>query len=394
MTQEKIVVIAAKRTPNGNFNGVFVNTPAPQLAAAAITSAIQQTALPIQEIDSVYLGCVLPAGIGQAPARQAALGAGLSTHTPCTTVNKMCGSGMQTVMMGHDALRAGSHRLMVTGGMENMSLAPYLLPGARQGYRIGHQTIYDHMLLDGLEDAYEKGRHMGYFAEKCAQKYNISRAEQDAFALASVERARHAIEAGWFNAEIAPVQVTKKKQPPEIISTDEGPFSINPEKITKLPPVFQADGTITAANASSIADGAAILFLTTESHAKKLGLKPLATIIGHHSYAHEPAWFTTAPISAIDGLLKKIHWKISEVDLFEINEAFAVVALVAMKELNLNHERLNVNGGACILGHPIGASGARILVTLIHALRERQLKRGVAALCIGGGEATAMAIEV
>ena len=392
---DRIVIIAAKRTPIGSFNGIFVDTPAPQLASTAIASAIQDPAGPIAEkIDNVFLGCVLPAGIGQAPARQAALGAKLSNHVPCTTVNKMCGSGMQTVIMAHDTLRAGSSHLIVAGGMENMSRAPYLLTGARQGYRLGHQIVYDHMLLDGLEDAYEKGRHMGYFAEKCAEKYKISRSDQDAFALASVERARKAIESGSFKAEIAPVTVTKKKQPPELISTDEGPFSINTEKIPKLQPVFQTDGTITAANASSIADGAAVLIVTTESQAKQIGCKPLAYITGHFSYAHEPAWFTTAPVYAIQGLLKKVNWQISDVDLFEINEAFAVVTLVAMQELQLDHQRVNVNGGGCILGHPIGASGARILVTLIHALLNRNLRRGVASLCIGGGEATAVAVEV
>lgn len=390
---DRIVIVAAKRTPNGNFNGVFVNTPAPQLAATAISSALKQLPLYPQDMESVYLGCVLPAGIGQAPARQAALGANLSIHTPCTTVNKMCGSGMQTVMMAHDALKAGSYKMMIAGGMENMSRAPYLLIGARQGYRLGHQQAYDHMLLDGLEDAYEKGRHMGYFAEKCAKEYKISRAMQDDFAKTSIERARHATEEGWFKAEIAPVVVTQKKQQ-ETIAVDEGPFSVNPEKIPKLPPVFQADGTITAANASSIADGAAILILTTESNAKKMGLTPLATIIAHHSYAHEPALFATAPIGAIDGLIKKVDWKLNQVDLFEINEAFAVVTLVAMQELRLNHQRVNVHGGACILGHPIGASGARIIVTLVHALRQRRLQRGIATLCIGGGEATALAIEV
>jgi acetyl-CoA C-acetyltransferase len=389
---DRIVIVAAKRTPNGNFNGVFVDTPAPQLATVAIKNALQELPLYGEDIDGVYLGCVLPAGIGQAPARQAALGAGLSAHTPCTTINKMCGSGMQTVIMAHDAIRAGSHQIMVAGGLENMSRAPYLLPGARQGYRLGHQTVYDHLLLDGLEDAYEKGRHMGYFAEKCAEKYHISRAAQDAFALASLERARHATEEGWFKAEIAPVTVVKKKQT-EMVTRDEGPFSVNPEKIPKLPPVFADNGTITAANASSLADGAAILIVTTESYAHKAGLKPLAAIVGHYSHAHEPSWFSTAPIEAVTGLLKKLNWKTREVDLFEINEAFAVVTLVTMQELKLDHERVNVHGGGCILGHPIGASGARILVTLIHALHQRQLRRGVATLCIGGGEATAIAIE-
>lgn len=392
--RDRIVIVAAKRTPNGSFNGVFVDTPAPLLASAAINSALKQINLTESTVDGVYLGCVLPAGMGQAPARQAALAAGLSTQTPCTTVNKMCGSGMQTVMMAHDALLAGSHQLMIAGGMENMSRAPYLATGARQGYRLGHQTLYDHLLLDGLEDAYEKGRQMGYFAEQCAEKYNISRAAQDAFALASIERARHAATAGWFKDEIAPVTVTKKKHPPATISEDEGPFAINPEKIPKLSPVFKTDGTITAANASSIADGAAILMVTTESNAHKMGLVPLAAIAGHFSYAQEPAWFTTAPIGAIEGVLKKINWQLNQVDLFEINEAFAIVTLVAMQALKLNHQQVNVHGGGCILGHPIGASGARILVTLIHALRQRKLQRGVAALCIGGGEATAVAIEI
>ncbi len=393
MTQpDRIAIIAARRTPTGSFNGVFVNTPAPQLAGAAISSAIKILPAPAKDIDGVFLGCVLPAGIGQAPARQSALNAGLSVHTPCTTVNKMCGSGMQTVILAHDALLAGSHHIMLAGGMENMSRAPYLLPGARQGYRLGHQTVYDHMLLDGLEDAYEKGRHMGYFAEKCAEKYKISRKAQDEFALASIERARTAIGKGWFNAEIAPVTVTQKKQT-EIISTDEGPFSVNPEKIPNLPPVFQKEGTITAANASSLADGAAVLILMREKKAKDLGLSPLAIIMGHHTVAQEPAWFTTAPIGAINGLLKKIAWTKDQVDLFEINEAFAVVTLVAMQELKLDHQRVDVHGGACILGHPIGASGARIIVTLVHALRQRGLRRGIAALCIGGGEATAIAIE-
>jgi acetyl-CoA C-acetyltransferase len=393
MTADPVVIVAAKRTPTGNFNGIFVNTPAPKLAAAAISNAIAETAIPVESVDTVYLGCVLPAGIGQAPARQAALAAGIPVHTPCTTINKMCGSGMQTVIMAHDALLAGSRRFITAGGMENMSLAPYLLPGARQGYRLGHQTVYDHMLIDGLEDAYQRGKHMGFFAELCAEKFNISRSEQDDYARASVERARLAVQSGWFKNEIAPVQITRKKQPPEWISQDEGPFSIQPEKITQLPPVFKENGTITAANASSIADGAAVLLMTRASTAKQMGLKPLVTVIDHFSYAQEPEWYSTAPIGAIEGLLKKTGWSASEVDLFEINEAFAVVALVTMKQLKLDHNKVNIHGGGCILGHPIGATGARILVTLIHALRQRNLKRGVAALCIGGGEATAIAIE-
>lgn len=389
---DRIAMVAAKRTPTGNFNGVFVDTPAPQLGAAAIHAALQTLPSSFPAIDQVYLGCVLAAGMGQAPARQAALAAQLSVQTPCVTVNKMCGSAMQTVIMAHDALMAGSCQAIVAGGMENMSRAPYLLNKARQGYRLGHQTVYDHMLLDGLEDAYEPGRHMGYFAEKCAAKFNITREQQDSFAIASIERARKAIENGEFNNEIAPVTITKKKQS-VIITSDEGPFSVNPGKIPQLLPVFIENGTITAANASSIADGAAVLILTRESIAKKAGIKPLAYICAHHTYAQEPEWYTTAPISAIEGLMKKLNWTLEQVDLFEINEAFAVVTLVAMKMLKLDHQRVNVNGGGCILGHPIGASGARIIVTLINALRHRQLRRGVAALCIGGGEATAVAIE-
>ncbi|MBS0350678.1 MAG: acetyl-CoA C-acyltransferase [Proteobacteria bacterium] len=394
MNSDPVVIVAAKRTPSGNFNGVFVNTPAPKLAAAAISKAIADGSIPAESVDAVYMGCVLPAGIGQAPARQAALAAGIPISTPCTTINKMCGSGMQTVIMAHDALLAGSRRLIAAGGMENMSLAPYLLPGARQGYRLGQQTVYDHMLLDGLEDAYQRGKHMGFFAELCAEKYHISRSEQDDYAGTSIARARLAIQSGWFQDELAPVQITRKKQPPEWVSQDEGPFSVQPEKISQLAPVFKENGSITAANASSIADGAAVLLLTRASTANQMGLKPLATIINHYSYAHEPAWYSTAPIGAIEGLLKITGWSIDKVDLFEINEAFAVVTLVAIQQLQLDHNKVNVNGGGCILGHPIGATGARILVTLIHALRQRNLKRGIAALCIGGGEATAIAIEV
>ncbi len=391
-TQNKIVITAAKRTPTGNFNGCFVNTPAPLLGAAVISSMVDQLSLPVEKIDAVYMGCVLSAGIGQAPARQAALAAHLPNRTPCTTINKMCGSGMQTVMMAHDALIAGTSGMIIAGGMENMSRAPYLLMGARQGYRLGHQQVYDHMLLDGLEDAYEKGRHMGYFAEKCALEYRINRESQDNFALSSIERARHAHEKGWFKTEIAPV-VAKQKKHSETIDTDQGPYSVDILKIPNLPPVFQTDGTITAANASSIADGAAALIMMPAKLANQYGFEPLATIIGYHTHAQEPAQFSTAPIGAVEGLLSKINWTINDVDLFEINEAFAVVTLVAMQQLKISHDRVNVHGGACILGHPIGASGTRIIVTLIHTLRQRQLKRGIAALCIGGGEATAIAIE-
>ncbi len=390
---DRIAVVAAKRTPTGNFNGVFVNTPAPELGAAAIQASLQALPSSFPAIEQVYLGCVLPAGIGQAPARQAALIAQLPQSTPCVTINKMCGSAMQTIIMAHDTLKAGTAEVIVAGGMENMSRAPYLLTKARQGYRLGHQTLYDHMLLDGLEDAYEPGRHMGYFAEKCAAQFNIGRDEQDAFAKTSIERARMAIETGQFSQEIAPVTVTQKKHK-VIVAEDEGPFAVNPEKIPQLSPVFIENGTITAANASSISDGAAVLILTLESTAKNAGIKPLAYICAHHTHAQAPEWYTTAPIFAIKELINKLNWTMDQVDLFEINEAFAVVTLVAMKELKLDHQRVNVNGGGCILGHPIGASGARIVVTLIHALRQRHLHKGIAALCIGGGEATALALEI
>ncbi len=392
-THDPVVIVAAKRTPTGNFNGQFVEVPAPQLGAAVIKNILAETSMNPNKIDGVYMGCVLPAGLGQAPARQAALAANLSVSTPCTTINKMCGSGMQALIMAHDALIAGSHKIMVAGGMENMSRAPYLLTQARQGYRMGHREIFDHMLLDGLEDAYDRGHHMGYFAEQCASEYKIDRAAQDTFAYASIQKARQAIQENGFKAEIAPVTVIQKKQSVEI-DTDEGPFSVDPEKIPRLRPAFIPDGTITAANASSIADGAAALILLKRSEALQQGLIPIATVIGHFTHAQEPAQFSTAPIAAIQGLIKKIQWKLTDIDLFEINEAFAVVTLVAIQELKLNPQQVNVHGGACILGHPIGASGARILVTLIHALRQRQLHRGIAALCIGGGEATAVAIEV
>ncbi len=349
---EKIVILAAKRTPMGNFNGYFVDNAAPELAATAIKGCIETIPNSQSLIDGVNLGCVLSAGIGQAPARQAALNAGLSNHTPCTTINKVCGSGMQSTIMAHDSLQAGSYRLMVAGGMENMSRAPYLLIGARQGYRLGHQHIYDHILYDGLEDAYDKGKQMGYFAEKCAEKYQIGRQRQDQFALDSILKARKAIENGWFKDEIVPVAV-KDKQGTRWIDQDQGPFSINPEKIPHLPPIFKENGTITAANASSLADGAAVLLLTTATHAQQQKLPSIAAISGHFTYAEDPAWFATAPIYAIQGLLKKIGWDLHQVDLFEINEAFALVTLVTMQELNIPANRINICGGGCILGHPI-----------------------------------------
>ncbi len=393
VNQDKTVILAAKRTPIGNFNGNFVGTPAPILAATAIEGCTRFLSQPLPKIDAVNLGCVLQAGIGQAPARQAVLAAGLSTHIPCTTINKMCGSALQSVIFSHQALQAGDGDYVIAGGMENMSRAPYLLIGARQGYRLGHQQVYDHMLYDGLEDAYEKGKHMGYFAEKCAEKYHITRQSQDDFACTSIQKARKAIENGWFKEEIVPVTVKQAKEN-IIVDQDQGPFSVNLDKIPYLPPVFKTDGTITAANASSLADGAAALILTTESLAKKSDIPWMASITGHFTYAAEPAWYTTAPIFAISGLLDKIGWKLKEIDLFEINEAFAVVTLVAIQELKISREQVNIHGGGCILGHPIGATGARILVTLIHALRQRHLQKGIACLCIGGGEAIALAVEI
>lgn len=391
--KDPIVIVGAKRTPNGNFNGCFKDVAATQLGASALTATLEQAGIKPEAVHEVIMGCVLPAGLGQAPARQASIAAGIPNSTGCTTINKMCGSGMKAIMQAHDAILAGSCDLLLAGGMENMSRAPYLLPKARFGYRLGHGEIVDHMMLDGLEDAYDKGRAMGYFAEQCASKYNFTREQQDAFALESLKRAKQAAEQGHFKNEITPV-VVKTRRGENIIDIDEGPQTVDPDKIPKLRPVFIPEGTITAANASSISDGAAALALMRKSQAIKEGLKPLATIIAHQQHAHEPAWFTTAPIGAIQGLLKKIAWSIDDVDLFEINEAFAVVAMAAMEELKISHDKLNVNGGACALGHPIGASGARILVTLLYALQQRNLKRGIAGLCIGGGEATAVAIEI
>jgi acetyl-CoA C-acetyltransferase len=339
------------------------------------------------------MGCVLPAGLGQAPARQAALKSGIPVSTPCTTVNKVCGSGMKTIMLAHDGILAGSQSMYVAGGMESMTNAPYLLLKGRQGYRLGHSELYDHMVLDGLEDAYDKGASMGSFAEACAKQYGFTRAEQDNYARTSLERAQKAIKEQKFQAEIAPVTV-KTRKGEIIVDTDEHPGSVNRDKIASLPPAFQKDGTITAASSSSIADGAAAIVLTQLQEADKRGLKPLARLIAHSSFSQAPPLFTTAPISAIKNLLEKIQWTVDQVDLFEVNEAFAVVTLAVMRDLKIPHEKLNIHGGGCALGHPIGATGARILVTLISALRQNNLKRGIAALCIGGGEATAVAVEI
>ena len=398
MTSDPIVIVSAARTPMGAFQGELREFTASQLGAAAIRAAVERAAIKPEDIQEALMGCVLTAGQGQAPARQAALGAGLPQATACTTLNKMCGSGMKAAMFAHDALAAGSLDIVVAGGMESMTQAPYLLPKARAGLRMGHSEVLDHMFFDGLEDAYEKdakggGRLMGTFAEDCAQKYQFSREAQDAFAIASLERAQKANKEGWFAWETVPVALKSGKDE-RFIERDEQPFKARFDKIPLLRPAFRKDGTVTAANSSSISDGAAALVMTRRSIAEKRGLKPLATVIGHATHAQAPGWFTTAPIGAMQKLFDKTGWQVADVDLFEVNEAFAVVSMAAMQELSIPHEKLNVHGGACALGHPIGASGARIVVTLLGALRKYGLKRGVASLCIGGGEATALAVEL
>ncbi len=390
---ENIVITGAVRTPMGGFQGALSAASAVQLGAAAVSAAVARSQLAGDDIDEVLMGCVLPAGQGQAPARQAALGGGLPLATGCTTVNKMCGSGMKATMLAHDLLRAGTNRVMLAGGLESMSNAPYLLTGARGGMRMGHGQVYDHMFLDGLEDAYDKGKLMGVFAENTADRYGFTRAQQDEFAITSLRRAQAAIDSGAFVDEITAVQLQTRKG--EItVDTDEQPFNANIDKIPQLRPAFRADGTVTAANSSSISDGAAALVLMPESEAERRGVRPMAVIRAHATHAQEPAWFTTAPVGAIKKVLEAANWSTDEVDLYEINEAFAVVTMAAMADLGLDHEKVNVNGGACALGHPIGASGARIIVTLIHALQRRGLKKGIAGLCIGGGEATALALEL
>ncbi|HGA2319888.1 TPA: acetyl-CoA C-acyltransferase [Pseudomonas putida] len=392
LANDPIVIVSAVRTPMGGLQGDLKSLTAPQLGSAAIRGAVERAGIDASSVEQVLFGCVLPAGQGQAPARQAALGAGLDKHTTCTTLNKMCGSGMQAAIMAHDLLLAGTADVVVAGGMESMTNAPYLLDKARGGYRMGHGRIIDHMFMDGLEDAYDKGRLMGTFAEDCAQANAFSREAQDQFAIASLTRAQDAIRNGRFAAEIVPVEVTEGKEK-RTIKDDEQPPKARLDKIPQLKPAFREGGTVTAANASSISDGAAALVLMRRSEADKRGLKPLAVIHGHAAFADTPALFPTAPIGAIDKLMKRTGWSLGEVDLFEINEAFAVVTLAAMKHLDLPHDKVNIHGGACALGHPIGASGARILVTLLSALRQNNLRRGVAAICIGGGEATAMAVE-
>ena len=393
MSHDPVVIVGLARTPMGAFQGELKGFAAPQLGAAAIRAAVERAKIRPEEVQEVIMGCVLPAGQGQAPARQAALGAGLPLATGCTTVNKMCGSGMKAAMFAHDLLLSQSNEIIVAGGMESMTNAPYLLPKARAGLRMGHGQVLDHMFYDGLEDAYDKGRLMGTFAEECASKYGFKRQEQDAFAVASLQRAQKANKVGWFAWELTPMAIKVGKEE-KFLESDEQPFKANLDKIPTLKPAFRKDGTVTAANSSSISDGAAALVLMRRSAAEKRGLAPLATVVGHATHAQEPAWFTTAPVGAIKKLLEKTHWNANQVDLYEINEAFAVVTMAAMKEHGLPHEKVNVHGGACALGHPIGASGARIVVTLIGALRKYGLKRGVASLCIGGGEATAMALEL
>jgi acetyl-CoA C-acetyltransferase len=393
MHNDPVVIVGAARTPMGGFLGDFKDLTAAQLGAAAIRATLERASLAGDAVDEAIMGCVLQAGQGQAPARQAVLGAGLPQSVVCSTVNKMCGSGMKAAMFGHDLLLAGGARVVLAGGMESMSGAPYLLERARGGYRMGHGKVLDHMFLDGLEDAYDKGRLMGTFAEDCAQSYGFSREQQDEYAIASLTRAQRAIAEGRFADEIVPVQA-KAGRELVTISQDEQPPKARPDKIPTLKPAFREGGTVTAANASSISDGAAALLLMRQSEAERRGLTPLARIAGHASAAQAPNLFTTAPVGAIQRLLASTGWSLGEVDLFEINEAFAVVPMVAMRDLGIPHDKLNVHGGACALGHPIGASGARILVTLLSALRQYGLKRGLAAVCIGGGEATALAIEL
>ncbi len=393
MSSDPVVIVSACRTPMGGFMGALSDISAAGLGSAAIAAAVERAGIEPTRVEEVIMGCVLPAGQGQAPARQAALGAGLPLGAGCTTVNKMCGSGMKAAMLAHDQILAGSGGVMVAGGMESMSRAPYLLDRARGGYRLGHGQIQDHMFLDGLEDAYDRGKLMGCFAEDTAEHFGFSRERQDRFAITSLTRAMDAIDAGRFSAEVVPVTV-KQRRGETLVEHDEQPHKASIDKIPRLKPAFRSGGTVTPANSSSISDGAAALVMMRESAATTLGLQPLARVVGHATHAREPQWFTTAPVGAVGSLLEKTGWKVADVDLWEVNEAFAVVALATIDQLGLDPERVNVNGGACALGHPIGASGARIITTLLHALGDRGGRRGVATLCIGGGEATAMAFEL
>lgn len=392
MNSDAVVIVAAKRTPLGAFQGALSGATSPELAAAAIRACIDESGVDAESINEVLMGCVLPAGVGQAPARQAAIQAGVPLHAGCTTLNKVCGSGMKATTLAHDLIKAGSANVVLAGGMESMTNAPYLMPKARGGYRMGHQQVLDHMFFDGLQNPSD-GNMMGHFAEETAKKYAFSREDQDGFAIESVTRARAAVANGSFDAEVTPITISGRKGD-VVISEDEGPAAAKPEKIPGLRPAFAKDGTVTAASSSSISDGAAALLLMSASEAEERGLDPLATVVGHSGFAHEPEWFTTAPVFAIKALHEKLGWTPDNVDLYEINEAFACVTMAAMTDVGLDHAKVNVNGGACALGHPIGATGARIIVTLLHALRNRGLKRGVASLCIGGGEAVAIGIEV
>jgi len=392
MIEDPVVIVGASRSPLGGFGGDLSPLSAPEIGAVAISDAITKSGIKITDVNEVIMGVVLPAGQGQAPARQASIGAGIPNAVGATTINKMCGSGMKAAMLAHDNILSGTHEIMVAGGMESMSNAPYLLPDARSGMRMGHGQLKDHMFLDGLEDAYDKGTLMGVYAENTAEAYQFTRDAQDEFSITSLKRALLASENGYFSDEIVPVTVQSRKAE-TVIKSDEQPRNARPEKIPELKPAFREHGTVTAANSSSISDGAAALILVRRSEAEKQGLTPLAAILGHATHAQDPEWFTTAPIEAINKVLEKASWNKDEVDLFEINEAFAVVTMAAMKDLGLSHDKVNVHGGACALGHPVGATGARIIVTLLHALSRYDLKKGVASLCIGGGEATAIAIE-
>jgi acetyl-CoA C-acetyltransferase len=390
---DPVVIVSAVRTPLGSFQGDFFSLAAHDLGAVVVRAAVERAGIDSKLITEVLLGNCLMAGQGQAPARQAALKGGLPMSVGAVTLSKMCGSGMRAAMFAHDMLIAGSHDVVMAGGMESMTNAPYLMLKGRSGYRMGHDRIFDHMMLDGLEDAYQPGRSMGTFGEDCAAKYSFTREQQDEFAIASVQRAKHAAQSGAFDAEIASVTV-KDRAGERVVSIDEGPNKVKLDKVTSLKPAFKKDGTITAASSSSINDGAATLILMRQSKAKGLGCKVLATIVAHATHAQEPEWFSTAPVGATQKVLSKANWKVQDVQLWEINEAFAVVPMALMKELNVSHDKVNVNGGACALGHPIGASGARIMVTLIHALKARGLQKGIATLCIGGGEATAVALQI
>ena len=391
--KENIVITGMARTPMGAFQGMLKDASCAELGAASIRASLERSRVGADEVSETIMGCVLPAGQGQAPARQAALGAEMPLSVCCTTVNKMCGSGMKSAMLAHDLLLGGEERILVAGGMESMTNAPYLLPRARSGMRLGHGEVVDHMFLDGLEDAYDRGKLMGNFAEATAGRYDFSRESQDEFAIRSLTRAKKAIEEGIFKEEIVPVTI-KGRKGDTVVETDETPLKANLEKIPTLKPAFAKDGTVTPANSSSISDGAAALVLMRGSTAEKRGIRPIARILGHTEHAHEPAWFTTAPVTAIKKLLEKLEWNAGDVDLYEINEAFAVVTMAAISELELDPEKVNVHGGACALGHPIGASGARIIVTLLAALKHHGQRRGLASLCIGGGEATALAVEL